>query len=34
MRGSTRWVIESVPNTFTSKSRRTRSIGTSAIGPV
>ena len=31
---STCWVTASVPNTLTSNRRRTRSIGTSAIGPV
>ncbi len=34
IRGTTCWVIASVPNTLTSKRWRTRSSGTSAIGPV
>ena len=34
MRGSTLCVTASVPNTLTSNRRRTRSSGTSAIGPV
>ena len=32
--GRTAWVTARVPNTLTSNSRRTRSSGTSAIGPV
>ena len=30
----TSWVMASVPKTLTSNSRRTRSMGTSAMGPV